>query len=45
LGVKNTVRAFKIAKKEDGSNLQILTTNLPDFPQVFFIFLFIFFIF
>ncbi|CAF0719924.1 unnamed protein product [Brachionus calyciflorus] len=32
LGVSNTIRAFKIVKKED-SNIQILPATVQDFPQ------------
>lgn len=34
LGVSNTIRAFKIAKKEDSSNLHMVQASIPDFPKV-----------
>lgn len=34
LGVSNTIRAFKISKKDDSSNLQMTPAALQDFPQI-----------
>ncbi len=33
LGLSNTVRAFKITKKEDGSSLQMIPASVNDFPE------------
>lgn len=34
LGNSNTIRAFKITKKDDSSNLNIMQAAIQDFPQV-----------
>lgn len=34
LGISNTIRAFKISKKEDGSGLQVVPAPVADFAQV-----------
>lgn len=33
LGVANTIRAFKITKKDDTANLQMVQAAIPDFPK------------